>query len=373
MNRIFLVFLIGFALVGGSAFGADVRDESIDIFLVLDKSLSMIEEIEAVKDYISDSIIDNIVQPGDYILILEFYGEATNLVSHEITSSADKANIKNKIREIIADGHWTDIGNALDSLNQAVKVRSEKSERRTFLLLITDGIQEAPPDSKYYTPDGSFNHFFLENTKIIQQEGWKIHILGIGGGTAAKEIAQELSGSYAEVPDEPTQEDLEAGTRGFIGTIDVLLSPEIGAIGKAGTGEMGLTIISSGYENIRTVDIESIEAEINGKTYPDIVPDGFSFSISPKQELIITIPIKIEPLPPAGTYKTTLSFYFSGDTVIIPAVFTTETRIKSWFENNLWIIPIFAVILALIIVLYIIIRNRFHKKGNEDKPKISLT
>ena len=39
----------------------DDRDENIDVFIVLDKSLSMVEEIGSVRDYVQDTLVDEII------------------------------------------------------------------------------------------------------------------------------------------------------------------------------------------------------------------------------------------------------------------------------------------------------------------------
>ncbi len=67
------------------------------------------------------------------------------------------------------------------------------------MLLITDGKQEAPPGTKYYSADGKFNHELLKHTKTIQKKGWKIEVLGIGKLNKAADIAEKLSGTYVEV------------------------------------------------------------------------------------------------------------------------------------------------------------------------------
>ena len=165
---------------------SDEREENLDLFLVLDKSLSMEEEIGAVRDYVKESIVEKILIPGDFLVVIQFYGNAEILMAGEVGEDLNIDSILGKVSGIEANGSFTDIGNALDALREALKTYRHE-ENREYLLLVTDGKQEAPEDSKYYSPDGTFNHAFLENAKTIQKEGWKIQILGIGTGTAARE------------------------------------------------------------------------------------------------------------------------------------------------------------------------------------------
>jgi hypothetical protein len=153
---------------------ADKRTENIDMFVVLDRSLSMyqhvggVKKIDAVKEYATRELIDGQLILGDFLEVIGFYGKTEVLVSQLVQTEADRAAVKRIINGLVEDGHFTDIGNALDALRTEVEKR-ESSGRLKHILLITDGIQEAPPTSKYYSKDGSFNHEFLENTKTSRR------------------------------------------------------------------------------------------------------------------------------------------------------------------------------------------------------------
>ena len=166
--------------------------------IALDKSLSMEHKIAAVKDWVNSYLMDQVVIPGDFLVIVAFYGKADVVVSQVIKDDADRAAVKKVVSGIRGNGRFTDIGNALDVLKAQI-AEKEKDGRDKYVLLLTDGIQEAPPTSKYYSPDGKFNHEFLANTKTIQEKGWKVMILGIGTETAAKDLATTVSGSYTEI------------------------------------------------------------------------------------------------------------------------------------------------------------------------------
>jgi hypothetical protein len=227
----------------------------------------------------------------------------------------------------------------------------ETKGRRKYLLLITDGIQEAPPESPYYSTDGSFNHEFLKNTKEILMEGWKIHILGIGAATAAKEIAEELSGTYSEVSESPTEEELAEETREFLGVVEQTSPPSMRPIGKKGKSSITLHLASSGYSSARTIAIGQVTMEMPDATGQVIMAEPTEFSIDPDESLDIKLPVQFSALPDPGTYSGNLVFVFTGDTAFTPAVATIEYRVKGFIGNNIWIIPVGVVVLALLVAL----------------------
>ncbi len=178
----------------------DTRKDNIDVIIALDKSLSMENKVGAVKTWVNSFIIDQLIIPGDFLDVIAFYGKADIIISQVIKDDADRKAAKAVISQVRGNGRFTDIGNALDVV-KAQLAEKEKDGREKYVLLLTDGIQEAPPSSKYYSKNGTFNHEFLANTKTIMQKGWKVMILGIGIDTAAKDLAREVQGSYSEIPE----------------------------------------------------------------------------------------------------------------------------------------------------------------------------
>lgn len=353
IRRHFLfIIAIFFIFIGTLQLSADERDENIDVFLVLDKSLSMEEEIGAVKEYVADSIIDELLIPGDHLIVISFYGKAESLLTIKVTE--DKSGILKKISEIQADGRFTDIGNALDTLKNSVAERRTEG-RREYLLLITDGIQEAPQTSKYYSPDGTFNHEFLENTKEIVMQGWKIHVLGIGADTAAEEIAEELSGTFSEVPENPTVQDFENQTEEFLGVVEIQAPVALAPIGKDGKTKVRFSVLSSGYSMERTVAIKGIRLTIEGGEINEILDSSYAFSILPEEEKKIDIPVVLDISPDPGSYQGRVVFIFAGDTPFSPASADVSVRVKSFLQRNVWIFPVAAVVIGLLVFAFILI------------------
>ena len=133
----FLFIMLLLALAGAAGISADVRTEPIDVIVALDKSLSMVEEIGAVVEYVNTYIIDQLLIPGDYFLVLAFYGRTEIPVAMRITGDADKQKAKQAVAALAANGRFTDIGNALDVLGAELAKLPEQN-RRKHLLLITD-------------------------------------------------------------------------------------------------------------------------------------------------------------------------------------------------------------------------------------------
>ena len=110
----------------------------------------MENKIGAVKEWVNSYIIDQLLIPGDYFVVVAFYGKADVIISQIVKDDADKKTLKNQISQIRGNGRFTDIGNALDVLKAQIALREADSKEK-YILLLTDGIQEAPPGSKYYS------------------------------------------------------------------------------------------------------------------------------------------------------------------------------------------------------------------------------
>ncbi|MDA3941047.1 MAG: VWA domain-containing protein [Spirochaetia bacterium] len=339
MNKkaIFIFFLCFLLLNTIFNLSADQRAENIEIYLVLDKSLSMIEEIESVKEYVTENIINKIVLEGDYFLLVPFYGKTDESFNGYVKSKNDIKTLQNHIIKIEADGHYTDIGNALNFLRKNIITDNELS--RKYMLLITDGKQEAPPDSIFYSPDGSFNHDFLVNTKEIQKEGWKIVVLGIGTETAAKEIAEELSAGYTNVSAISTKEEIAITLDNFLGRLDLVSLEHIIKLDKSGIGNLDLEIESTGYTDTEEITINKINMN-----NVNILNSPLTVSIEKEETIKISIPVNV-PLQEED-YTTDLVFVFEGENSFSPAF------LNVYIQNSKGI-PFYYYIIIIIVISFI--------------------
>ena len=360
--RLFFLILLGFSLILPFSAAADEREEPIDVIIALDKSKSMAEndKIEAVKEYVNSYIIDELLIEGDFFLVVAFYGQTEIPISTTIQSDEDKERAKAIIAQMLGDGVYTDIGNALDVLGQQVE-KYARPDRKKHLLLITDGIQEAPPDSKYYSPDGSFNHAFLENTKVIQKKGWKVHILGVGIGEEAQKLADELAGTYTDLSEEPTVEELTEKTREFLSALEVSSPVTMDPVDYRGRSRVTLSVESKGYTEEQIVVISGIRLTLPDGMEKNILEDSVSFTFPPEETKEIGISVRIPGAVEAGDHSGNLRFVFSGDDRFLPVVSTVDYHVNSFFENFWWWLLIALAVLILIVVLILLLVRRLKK------------
>ncbi|HUX22508.1 MAG TPA: VWA domain-containing protein [Spirochaetia bacterium] len=355
----FCLICIYLSLNAVSSF-ADTRTENIDMFLVVDKSLSMESKIDSVKQYIDKSIIENMLIPGDYLVVIDFWGGANVLLS--TTVGSNKAPIEQEINSIQANGRWTDIGNALDELKRVLDA-GKFPDHRKYFMLITDGIQEAPPTSKYYSKNGQFNHAFLDNTKTIQERGWKIEILGIGTETAAADLAKTLSGGFTSVSNNPTPAELQQKTKDFLGLVEAS-NLSLDPVKGGGKSTIHITLKSTGYTDAQAIDISSIQLEVAGGTALEI-STGSKLTLEPNSAKDYSLPVVVSGLGP-GDHTAKVSFTFNGNTTFSPAVFDTQVKVNGFVQNNLFAVGgggLLIVLLALLAVFLITRSAKSRKIG----------
>ncbi len=358
MGRSRALFTVAMLLIAALGVAADQRVDPMDIIIALDKSLSMEEEIGAVKQYAATAIVDDLLIPGDLLVVIAFYGKADVVVSTVISDNAGRESIKKALSAVRADGRWTDIGNALDELRRQLEAHGRQGIPK-HLLLITDGKPEPPPGSKYWSVDGSFTHEFLDNTRTIQKEGWKVQVLGLGSAADARALAEKLSGIYSEIPGKPTVEQLTATTREFLGSMAIEGKASVSAIGRGGLGTIALRVKSSGYESPKTVILAAIRLEAAGELRENILRERRSLEIPAAGTTAVALPIVLSPALPPGRYTGVFDLSYDSAERLTPTVLTLDFRVNTAFRNNLaFVLAGSALIAAGLALLLLLVLRR---------------
>lgn len=158
---------------------SDTRSESIDLIIALNISCSMKENLEAAKEYIINILITDKLIIGDYLLVIGFDRDTEVITAGTINSDEDKENLKKDVSRVETGECWTDTGTMFDRLGEELETGLNNNRRKRFLIL-TDNINNPPPDSPYYTEDGKLHHEYLEKIDVLfEYPGWQVQILSI--------------------------------------------------------------------------------------------------------------------------------------------------------------------------------------------------
>lgn len=225
-------------------------------------------------------------------------------------------------------------------------------------MLITDGIQEAPPTSKYYSQNGEFNHAFLDNTKTIQERGWKIEILGIGTQTAAADLAKSLSGGFTSVSNNPTPQELQQKTKDFLGLAEAS-NFGFDSVHGGGKSTIHFTLKSTGYSDAKTIDISGVRLEVAGGA-PEDISTGAKLTLEPDSAKEYSLPVVVSGLSP-GEHSAKVTFTFNGNTSFSPAVFNTKVKVNGFVQNNLVAVVGGGVLIVLLVLLAIFLITKSAK------------
>jgi Mg-chelatase subunit ChlD len=178
LGQILLISCIVMIWMAGVS-SAEPREGGVDLFVVVDTSLSMEDEIGEAKEYVRSRIFDSLLKKQDHLTLMCFSADAQVLFEQSLDSPEENLQ---RAEELLADlngkRHYTDIGNALDLLSEA-SGRHTDLDLPQYAIFITDGLHDPPPGTRYPGKGrGVVSHPLLEFRKETVRDGWRIWILG---------------------------------------------------------------------------------------------------------------------------------------------------------------------------------------------------
>jgi len=251
-RRGLLLFLLVISLTGP---GADIRTGGIDFFILIDTSLSMAEPFEDAKQYVAGEIVGRLVEEGDWVSLVRFFGKSETVWSGEVGSSMEMAALVRSLNLLEANGRFTDIGLALDYVDTLVMQRGNP-QRPKYIVLITDERQEAPKETKYYSNDYSIRHPLLEYIKRVDLGGFRLITVGYGLTARVEGNARSLITTLASPPENQTKP--LAGSDAQSNSADGSNVPGPATGSGVPNGSMKTSEILSGIPNVVLLAIISI-------------------------------------------------------------------------------------------------------------------
>lgn len=190
--------------------------------MLIDTSLSMADAMESARRFAAGEIIGRLVEKGDWVAVLRFYGNIETVWKGDVTGPADVSSIVRSLNGLEANGRFTDIGSALDAMDRLIMERGHP-ERPKYILLLTDERQEAPKGTQYYSSDYVIHHPLLEYVKRVDKGTFRVITIGYGLADTIEGEARSLMTTLSEPPSRPSAPlagaDASAmGTEGAPGT-----------------------------------------------------------------------------------------------------------------------------------------------------------
>lgn len=173
MKKIARLCAVIIVLVSLNSLCAGERTIPVDIFLMIDKSLSMDEpgKFDSLQTWVLNELVNQMLIKGDWITVYQFYEKPEHLLTTTIDDDRAKQAVYNAVRDIKPDGRFTDIGYALDTVQSLLDERGSNG-RFKVLLLLSDLVQDAPWTSKYRGKQESFQSPYLVEARIISHDKW---------------------------------------------------------------------------------------------------------------------------------------------------------------------------------------------------------
>jgi hypothetical protein len=190
----FLLFVAGSSLSAQSQADRDAKRREVVVILDVSGSMDNDNKFNNVIDYLNREIVDGLLKNGDDFTLVLFGTGAREQFTRTVNSDSDRTQLKEDLRRLETSDNYTDIGMAMEKCAEIIE-RPEKADTRRVILFITDGLNAPRQDSKYYGVDISTDERFKSLGDRISKGSWFLYVIGIGGQTAAGDVAGLIPGS----------------------------------------------------------------------------------------------------------------------------------------------------------------------------------
>jgi len=206
-----ILLMFSFALVGQTAGKADnasppsVAKEGvtpsapIDLVLLMDDSASVFRWSKEVDDYLLGPFIRDYLRLGDTVHLLSFASTVDVDAVRTISGEDDIKAILGQLFLLYPIKPHTDFIAALDFL--AKYVRGLDSTRKKLIVIVTDGVQDPPPESPWATLDAAAVSKEIDRSaKLVRSLGWPVRFVLLPFGSDSNAIAGVQANATGTLP-----------------------------------------------------------------------------------------------------------------------------------------------------------------------------
>jgi hypothetical protein len=359
-----------------------------DFIIVLDQSGSMREKISGSpgQGYHDDpldadkargavealhDIANNVLKDGDYFAVITFGEDADLLLSQELRYQHEKDLLMGSIERIPFRDKHTDI---ITGLKEAGDLLTKLTPgRRKILVMITDGVNEPPPESPYSDPARQ-DQAYDELRELFDSNSWDVALVGLGAHTDISEIARRLnlpphhaivvddSGSSQQIADQLSNfaREVEEGQVNLeIRPLKVTLKPKLFGGYDQGTETLRLT---SAYQET-TIEIQldpRNPLHIQGTNQARVSVQPLTVTLAPQQSAPLNFTIDVEGERPVdGRIQGFFTLQFADKkTKVFPADGQFDIFLQSWWEvYGVYAIALIVLAVAVLLAAALLIRK----------------
>jgi Mg-chelatase subunit ChlD len=176
-RRGLLVVALAAVLLLAAAAVPKLPAENIDLVVMVDTSESMFPYFDDLMNYLVQDLLVDRLHRGDTFHLLSFSSVPEVEISLEVNSEEAAQRAFGRILLLHALGRYTDLVSALQFLHKYTKELPETNPKQ--IILITDGVNDPPPDSPNRGSPEKVKAALLEAAQAMRKEGWTFNILKV--------------------------------------------------------------------------------------------------------------------------------------------------------------------------------------------------
>jgi Mg-chelatase subunit ChlD len=291
--------------------------ENIDLVVMVDTSESMFPYFDDLMNYLVQDLLVAKLHRGDTFHLLSFSSVPEVEISLEVNSEEAAQRAFGRILLLHALGRYTDLVSALQFLTKYTKELPETNPKQ--IVLITDGVNDPPPDSPNRGTPEKIRAAVLEAAQAMKKEGWTLNILKVPpepapGEEGLRSYLPDLAEALG-VPIVPyktsDKEHLTGRTTGFP---NITFPPNLGKVPNRFIAPFKVKNWKGDPIIVRLTSIQGDGTELLEKKVTITVPPG--------AEAALDAPIKLPLSFPRGEQSMHVQLLFADDLRISPTAGT---------------------------------------------------
>jgi hypothetical protein len=147
-----------------------------DVVVLLDSSQSVLPYFQDVTDFVLSSVVKDFLRFGDTFHLLTFGDSAQAEIAQKMNDERDVKSVLGRLYLLYPLSRHSDFLGALSYLHQYLS--DLPVSRRKIVVVITDGVQNSPPESRSATMDkAQISSEIEKECQAIRANGWDLRLI----------------------------------------------------------------------------------------------------------------------------------------------------------------------------------------------------